>query len=187
MAALGIESFPCNHSINVVLTGFNSIRQRIQVKFKTKVVNLWFYKIILNLLHQTLSNMLWFYENDFLLNVAFFGIYEENRHIFKKMKRCFLPLEQLSIVCAKLEPASSKNNEILEVNVLQTFTSHVLLCTKPSKTHLINTRYSEIFYKTGICILTDINCPFLLFFPVSAVIKATNYMDLINLHAKTVP
>ena len=40
MAALRIESFPCNHSINAVLTGFNSTRQRIQVNFKAKIVNL---------------------------------------------------------------------------------------------------------------------------------------------------
>ena len=34
--------------------------------------------------------------------------------------------EGLSSVCAKLEPASSKNSEILEINVLQKFTSHAL-------------------------------------------------------------
>ena len=37
-----------------------------------------------------------------------------------------MTLEELSSVCAKLEPASSKNNEILEINVLQKFTSHAL-------------------------------------------------------------
>ena len=41
IAALRIESFPCNHSINAVLIGFNSTRQRIQVKFKAKIVKLW--------------------------------------------------------------------------------------------------------------------------------------------------
>ena len=35
VAALRIESFPCNHSTDAVLTGFNSTRQRIRVKFKT--------------------------------------------------------------------------------------------------------------------------------------------------------
>ena len=40
MADLGIELFPCNHSINAVLTNFNSTRQRNQVKFKAKIVNL---------------------------------------------------------------------------------------------------------------------------------------------------
>ena len=37
-----------------------------------------------------------------------------------------MTLEALSSVCAKLEPASSKNNEILEINDLQIFTSHTL-------------------------------------------------------------
>ena len=42
-----------------------------------------------------------------------------------------LTLGRLSGVCAKLEPASSKSNEILEVNksVLQKFTSHALYVT----------------------------------------------------------
>ena len=40
MEVLRTESFPCNHSINAVLTGFNSIRKMIQVKFKAKLVNL---------------------------------------------------------------------------------------------------------------------------------------------------
>ena len=31
-----------------------------------------------------------------------------------------------SVVCAKLEPAGSKNNEITEINVLQKFTPHAL-------------------------------------------------------------
>ena len=33
--------------------------------------------------------------------------------------QCHTTLEGLSSVCVKLEPASSKNNEILEINVLQ--------------------------------------------------------------------
>ena len=40
MAALRTESIPCNHSINAVLTGFNSNRQRILAKFEAKIVNL---------------------------------------------------------------------------------------------------------------------------------------------------
>ena len=40
-----------------------------------------FYKIILPLHYQTLSNMLWGYENDSILNATFFGIYEDKRHI----------------------------------------------------------------------------------------------------------
>ena len=66
-AALIMESFPCNDSINAVLTGFNSSRHRVQVKFKAKIIKLMiksflnaiktrkrenrlFYKIILHLL-----------------------------------------------------------------------------------------------------------------------------------------
>ena len=37
-----------------------------------------------------------------------------------------MTLDGLSSDCAKLEPASSKNNEILEINVVQKFTSHAL-------------------------------------------------------------
>ena len=36
-------------------------------------------------------------------------------------------LRGMSSVCAKLEPASSKNNEIPEINVLQKFASHAPL------------------------------------------------------------
>ena len=38
-----------------------------------------------------------------------------------------MTLEGLSSICAKLEPTSSKNNKILEINALQKFTSHALL------------------------------------------------------------
>ena len=37
-----------------------------------------------------------------------------------------MTLKELSSVCAKLEPANSKNNKILEINVLQKFTPHAL-------------------------------------------------------------
>ena len=37
-----------------------------------------------------------------------------------------MTLEVMSSVCAKLEPASSINNEILEIHVLQKFTPHAL-------------------------------------------------------------
>ena len=37
-----------------------------------------------------------------------------------------MTLEELGSVCAKSEPTSSKNNEILGINVLQKFTSHAL-------------------------------------------------------------
>ena len=42
-----------------------------------------------------------------------------NRFDCDKNKRCHMTLEGLSSACAKLEPASSKNNEILEINVLK--------------------------------------------------------------------
>ena len=35
-------------------------------------------------------------------------------------------LRGLCSICADLEPASSKNNEILEINAMQKFTSHAL-------------------------------------------------------------
>ena len=42
-----------------------------------------------------------------------------NRFDCDKNKRCHMTLEGLSSACAKLEPASSKNNEILGINVLK--------------------------------------------------------------------
>ena len=68
--------------------------------------------------------MLWFYENDSILNAIFFG-FAKTTETFDKNKRCYMTLEGLTSVCAKLELASSKNNEILAINVLQKFTSHV--------------------------------------------------------------
>ena len=43
-----------------------------------------------------------------------------------KNKQCHMILEGLSNVCAKLDPASSKDNVTLEINVLQNYTSHAL-------------------------------------------------------------
>ena len=43
-----------------------------------------------------------------------------------KYNQCHTILEGFSSVCAKLEPAGSKNNEITEINVLQKFTPHAL-------------------------------------------------------------
>ena len=56
------------------------------------------------------------------------------RYIFRHLQRQqthstkidFLTLKALSSVCAKSELASSKNNEILEINALQKFTPHAL-------------------------------------------------------------
>ena len=71
--------------------------------------------------------MLWFYENDSVLNATFFGIYKFTfKDTFNNNKQCHITLEGLNSVCAKLEPASSKNNEILEINVLQKSTPHAL-------------------------------------------------------------
>ena len=43
-----------------------------------------------------------------------------------KYNQCQRTMGGLSSVCARLEPASSRNNEILEINALQKFTPHVL-------------------------------------------------------------
>ena len=59
-------------------------------------------------------------------------VYFESCHLLAlagipyKYNQCHTILEGLSSVCAKLEPASLKNNEILEVSVMQKFTSHAL-------------------------------------------------------------
>ena len=69
--------------------------------------------------------MLWFYENDSILN-ATFSAFKKATESFNINKRCHMTLEGVSSVCAKLELAGSKNNEILEINVLQKFTSYAL-------------------------------------------------------------
>ena len=59
-------------------------------------------------------------------------LYSESCHflafvdILYKYKQCHTTLGGLSSVCAKSEPASSKNNETLEINVLQKFTSYAI-------------------------------------------------------------
>ena len=69
--------------------------------------------------------MFWFYENDSILN-ATFSAFTKTTDTFNKNKQLHMTLEGLSNVCAKLEPASSKNNEIFEINVLPKFTLHAL-------------------------------------------------------------
>ena len=69
-----------------------------------------------------LSNMLRFYENDSILN-ATFSAFTKTTNTSNKNNRC--PW-WLSSVCTKLKPATTKNNEILEINVLQKFTPHAL-------------------------------------------------------------
>ena len=72
-----------------------------------------------------LSNMVWFYENDSILTLHFSAI-TNTTDTFNKPKLCHKTLEGLNSVCGKLEPASSKSNEILKINVLQKFTVHAL-------------------------------------------------------------
>ena len=50
-----------------------------------------------------------------ILNAIFFGIYKDT-DTFNKNKLCHMNLEGLSSVCAKLEPSSSKDNEILDMS-----------------------------------------------------------------------
>ena len=59
-------------------------------------------------------------------------LYSESWHflalsgILYKYNKFHTALGRLSSACAKLESASFKNNKILQVNVLQKFTSHAL-------------------------------------------------------------
>ena len=87
-----------------------------------------FYKIILPLHYQTLSSMLWLYENDSILNATFLA-FTKITDTFNKNKRCHVTLHGLNSVCAKLELASCKRNEILAISVLQKFTLHALYVT----------------------------------------------------------
>ena len=66
------------------------------------------------------------YENDSILN-ATFSAFKKATDSFNKKKRCYMTLERLSSVCSNLEPDYFKNNEILEINVVQKFTSPALL------------------------------------------------------------
>ena len=58
--------------------------------------------------------------------------YSETCHVLAlsgipyKYNQCHTTLEGLSSVCTKSESASSKNKDILEINVLQKFTLHAL-------------------------------------------------------------
>ena len=76
LADLRIESSPCNHSIN---DSGEIQSKKLMTEIDAKIDC--FYKIILHLHYQTLSNMLRSYENDSILNATFFGIYKDNRHI----------------------------------------------------------------------------------------------------------
>ena len=49
----------------------------------------------------TLSNMLWFYQNDPILN-ATFSAFTKPTDTFNKNEQCYMTLEGLSSVCAKI-------------------------------------------------------------------------------------
>ena len=54
-----------------------------------------------------------------------------------KYSECHTTLVELISVCAKLEPAGSKNNEILEIKVPQKFTQHALWFIGPHKEYAL--------------------------------------------------
>ena len=64
--------------------------------------------------------------NTTLFGTLHFSVFAKTTDILNKNKRYHMTSEGLSSVCAELEPVSSKDNEILEINVLQKFTSHAL-------------------------------------------------------------
>ena len=96
-------------------------------------------------------------------------LYSESCHFLAltsipyKYNQCHTFLGGLSSVCAKLEPASSKNEEILKINVLQKFTSHALYLnvfisssmqtriTLTSHHYNIFTTTMESFQKRTVC------------------------------------
>ena len=41
--------------------------------------------------------MLWFYENDSILNATFFGSYKYDTGTFNKNKRCYMTLDGLAV------------------------------------------------------------------------------------------
>ena len=65
------------------------------------------------------------YKNDSISGLHF-SVFTGTTDTFTKNKRCHMILEGFSGFCANLEPASSKNNEILEIKFLQKVTSHAL-------------------------------------------------------------
>ena len=66
--------------------------------------------------------MLWLHRNDSILRAAILALVG----IPYQYNQCHTTLGGLSSVCAKLEPVSSENNKILEINVRQKFTPHAL-------------------------------------------------------------
>ena len=74
--------------------------------------------------------MLWLHGNDSILRGAIF--WHLQAYLPNITNAIQLNLGGLTSVYAKLEPASSKNNEIPEINVLQRFNPHALF-TKESQ------------------------------------------------------
>ena len=60
-----------------------------------------------------------------------------------------MTLEGLSSVCAKLEPASSKHNEILEINVLQKGPVKLIKRVKIAHSFLQSKNFSKPFSTNG--------------------------------------
>ena len=67
--------------------------------------------------------MLWLHGKDSIPKAAIFLVLSG---IPYKYNKCHTTLGGLSHVCVKLASASCKNNEILEVNILQKFTPYAL-------------------------------------------------------------
>ena len=88
--------------------------------------------------------MLWLHGNNSILRAAILAL----AGIPYKYNQCRTTLGGLSSVCAKLEPLSSKNNEIhnRQINVLQKFTPHALWLNREVK--LLNN--SVIFEDTEL-------------------------------------
>ena len=88
--------------------------------------------------------MLRFFGNNSILKAAFFGICKDSIDTPSKNKQCHLNFRELSSFWAKLDPAGSKNNEILEINVLQNL--HQMLFTRSSrKTMVISVDIFTVF------------------------------------------
>ena len=121
MAALRIESFSYNNSINAVSTGFNSTAIKTRKTQKSTVFTKSFCIYIIKPCRISYCFM-----KTTLFWTLHFSTFTKTTDTFKKNKRCHMALEGLNSVCAKLELASCKNNEMLRINVLKKFTSHAL-------------------------------------------------------------
>ena len=73
-----------------------------------------------------------------------FSSFTTETHAFDKNKQCHMTLEGLSGVCPKLEPGNPKYNEILEVNVLQKFTTNATAHISNFKLSIKNRHVSSV-------------------------------------------